>query len=185
MSNMNYQLQRGFTLVELLVVVTIVTIFIGISMTSYSSIKADARDTARMSDIDQIGLALRLYATENGGYPDCYRGTVLELGRDGSISPYGDNCTDEAVLKQYLVDYFGEIPTDPRGPGDGDYYYYYDSAHNCFTGPLARMVFAVNLERKESNATETCDIHSGDDGGYENTDTINPSVPYVSLLEVI
>ena len=160
-----------------MVVISIIGILGAIVGFSTDQAREIARDGKRMSDIDQIGLAIRLYEQENGSF-DCSSGTVLETGR-GPVSP---SCVDEVEIKQYLVDYFGEIPTDPRGPGHDDYYYYYDSVHSCFSSASAAMVFAVNLESKESNVTEACEIVSGSDGGYLSTANINPSIPYVFLI---
>lgn len=175
-----YCKQKGFSLVEIIVVISILGILMSIVIFSFSDTRGSARDTVRMSDIDQIGLAMRMYAVQYGALPDCEGGTVLEAGRGPVYT--GAPCADEELIKQYLEDYFGTIPTDPLGPDNSNYYYYYDSRHNCFTSGSAAMVFAVNLEEMSTNATEVCDVQSGNDGGYMNTSEINPSVPYVSLL---
>jgi prepilin-type N-terminal cleavage/methylation domain-containing protein len=175
--------RAGFTLVEILVVISIIAILLTVGSFSYGEVRENARDAKRISDIEQIGLALRLYEQEYGQVPACVNGTVLEVGRTGGMYT-GSNCADELLLKQYLTDYFGEIPIDPAGPGDDDYYYYYDAQHNCFFGRVsAAMVFAVNLENKESNAASTCAGVTGNDGGYLNTVGINPSQPYVYLIK--
>ena len=174
--------KSGFTLVELMVVVVIVSLLTAVASFSFATVRADARDTKRVSDIEQIGLALRLYAQEYGGYPDCPSGTVLEPGRSAIGS--STNCPDEVQLKQYLVTYFGALPADPRGLDDPDYYYYYDSARTCFSGgDSAALVFAVNLETRPGNADETCVVSGGNHGGFEQTPDVDPSQPYAYLLD--
>ncbi|MFT5831890.1 MAG: prepilin-type N-terminal cleavage/methylation domain-containing protein [Candidatus Paceibacteria bacterium] len=175
--------KRGFTLIEILVVISIIAILLTVGSISYGEVRENARDAQRVTDIEQIGLALRLYVQDQGSLPDCDTGIVLETGRGSMYVSRANDCPDELLVKQYLTDYFGEIPTDPAGPGDDDYYYYYDSSHNCFSGVSAAMVFAVNLESRESNATSACEFSSGNDGGYLNTAEINPSQPYVYLIQ--
>ena len=80
----------------------------------------------------------------------------------------------------------GQIPHDPRGPGDPDYYYYFDGLHNCETDGSQPLIFAVNMEGDGSNAGDVCSDVSGNDGGYLRTSTmggsIDPSQPYVRLV---
>lgn len=169
---------RGFTLLELIVVIAILGVLLSIATFSGASLREEARDAKRINEIEQIGLAMRLYVQERG-VPDCIGGTVLELGR-GTLA---GGCNDEADIISYLTNYFGEIPTDPLGPGNSDYYYYYDSSHICFqSSPDTGMVFAVNLESESSNASEVCPVVDGSDGGYLNTANINPSQPYVYII---
>lgn len=50
--------KKGFTLVELLVVVTIIAVLSVIGMVVYSGVSARARDTRRMAEIDAIQTAM-------------------------------------------------------------------------------------------------------------------------------
>jgi type IV pilus assembly protein PilA len=50
--------QKGFTLVELLVVITIIAILSVIGVTIFSGVQKNARDTRRKADIDSIAKAL-------------------------------------------------------------------------------------------------------------------------------
>ena len=61
----------GFTIVELLVVISIIGILSTISTTSYLSIKTSARDSERSSKIDIVAEALEKYYDKNGEYPSC------------------------------------------------------------------------------------------------------------------
>ncbi len=62
--------QKGFTLVELLIVIVVIAILAAISIVAYSGIQQRGRDTARASDAANIVKALTAYTTDdttNGG----------------------------------------------------------------------------------------------------------------------
>ena len=60
---MNKNYKKGFTLVELIVVITILTILATIWFVSYSSYLIGVRDTNRISQLKAIGDALYMYST--------------------------------------------------------------------------------------------------------------------------
>ena len=61
--------RKGFTLVELLVVITIIAVLSMIGMTIFSGVQKNARDAKRRADLDAIHTALELYKVANGHYP--------------------------------------------------------------------------------------------------------------------
>ena len=60
--------QRGFTIVELLVVVVVVAILAAITIVSYNGIAARASDSARQSDTNGIAKILEIRHIETGQY---------------------------------------------------------------------------------------------------------------------
>lgn len=62
--------KKGFTLVELLVVVAIIGILAAISVVALNTARARARDSRRVADVRQIQTALELYYNDWGTYPD-------------------------------------------------------------------------------------------------------------------
>lgn len=60
---------RGFTLIEILVVLSIISLLSSIVMATLNSSRAKARDARRASDMHQIVLALNLFYSENGCLP--------------------------------------------------------------------------------------------------------------------
>ena len=57
---------RGFTIVELLVVVVVISILSAIIIVTYNGIQQNARNTARVQTVDAILKSMALYQAENG-----------------------------------------------------------------------------------------------------------------------
>lgn len=61
--------QRGFTLVELLVTVSIIGILSTITFFSVGNVRQMARDSKRLADMKQLQTALEFYFNYTNGYP--------------------------------------------------------------------------------------------------------------------
>lgn len=64
-----FHFQKGFTLVELLVVMMIIGVLFAILMVNFKGVKEKTRDGQRKSDLRQIQSALELYRSDQGIYP--------------------------------------------------------------------------------------------------------------------
>jgi prepilin-type N-terminal cleavage/methylation domain-containing protein len=60
---------RGFTIVELLIVIIVIGILATLVITTYNGIQAGARDTKRKTDINAVQGQVEAYNTQNGKYP--------------------------------------------------------------------------------------------------------------------
>jgi len=63
------QKKLGFTFIEIAVVLAIMGIIASLTLTGLNSVRANSRDTKRVSDISEIQTALELYKRENYVYP--------------------------------------------------------------------------------------------------------------------
>lgn len=96
---------RGFTLIELIVVIAIIGILATFLLVNFSGVRARARDTQRKSDIAQIQAALEFYRSDNGAYPP--------EGTGNGNFPVSTSCG--ASLKNTLgtTTYLEKTPCDP------------------------------------------------------------------------
>ena len=81
---------RGFTLIEVLVVVTIIAILAGLTMPVLAKARAKGRSAACMSNLGQLGKAMLMYSDDyDGRLPqEWYPGSD---GYPGALSPYVGN----------------------------------------------------------------------------------------------
>ena len=61
--------QRGFTIVELLIVIVVIGILAALVITTFTGIQKKARDTERETDIKAIHGQVEAYYAQNGYYP--------------------------------------------------------------------------------------------------------------------
>lgn len=96
-------LERGFTLIELMIVIVILGVLMGTILPRLTGAQARARDTGRMADLQAISQALETYYDDFGKYPGTM-GTTACLDETVADSP-------GALIASYLK---GEkIPRPP------------------------------------------------------------------------
>ena len=61
--------ERGFTIVELLIVIVVIAILAAIVIVAYTGIQDRARYTQKRSDIETLQKLVESYAAQNGQYP--------------------------------------------------------------------------------------------------------------------
>ena len=120
---------KGFTLVELLVVISIISLLSSIVFTSLNSARAKARDAKRLSDLNQIYLALQQYFDANGYLP--------VTSSYGEAKPGGWDYSSQGQFLPFLQTggFFSKVPVDPINDGTGDVYYGgsgYSYAYYCY-----------------------------------------------------
>src|SRR5438270_9192554 len=96
--------ERGFTLVELLVVITIITLIMGIVGPRVLNYLTESKVKAARIQIESFSSALDLFFLDTGRYPNGSEGLAALVQRPGSI-----NAWNGPYLKG------GQVPSDPWG----------------------------------------------------------------------
>lgn len=99
---------RGFTLIEIMVVVVIIGILIGLIAPNILGRVDKARVTAAKTDIATLEQALEMYRLDNHAYPSTDQGLEALVIRPGG-EPEPKNWNPEGYLKK------GKLPLDPWG----------------------------------------------------------------------
>ena len=110
--------RHGFTVLELLAVIALIGILAAILLPALARAREAGRRVACLSNLSQIGIALRIYADENnrelpwsGGNNDAY--CLVSLHADASLSPFLFVCpSDSSFFDEELYDYETGRPLD-------------------------------------------------------------------------
>lgn len=104
---MNGSRIKGFTLIEIMVVVVILGVLGALIVPNIIGRPDEARVTAARSDIQQIGNSLELYRLDNGQYPSSDQG-LDALVEEPAGYPEARNWNPDGYLKRLPVDPWGE-----------------------------------------------------------------------------
>jgi prepilin-type N-terminal cleavage/methylation domain-containing protein len=67
---------RGFTIVELLIVIVVIGILAAITIVAYNGVQNRANDAVVQSDLENMAKAIQSYGAINGDYPDVTNSAV-------------------------------------------------------------------------------------------------------------
>jgi general secretion pathway protein G len=135
---------RGFTLIEVLVVVAILAVLAAIVVPRIMDRPDEAKRVAAKADIGAIVQALKLYRLDNGGYPTTDQG-LLALVQRPTTNPVPGNWNAKGYLER--------LPKDPWG---SDYQY---------LSPGVRReidVFSLGADRARGGEGSAADIGNWD-----------------------
>lgn len=133
--------KNGFTLIEILVVISIIAILGALSFGIFSTVQKNNRDQIRIRDLQSIKQALELYRSDLGDYP-----SANDENNDFMIDG----------LEKYLTSW----PVDPK---NGQYYTYAKLATGKFVvcakkeGTMTETTLADCLSIN-CDASNKCDI---------------------------
>jgi len=129
---------RGFTLIELMIVIVILGILMGTILPRLSGAQGRARDTARIADLNSIAQAMELYYDDFGSYPGI-TGTALCLGdddNDGVVEGAGETASgaNEALFNTFRTYFKGS--SIPKPPQAGEVVALDNGSNDCNGGYL-------------------------------------------------
>lgn len=141
--------QKGFTIVELLIVIVVIGILAALVLNTFSGVQRRARDTERQTDINSIATQLEVYYNDNGGYP------VL-------ASQLNSDTWAKANLKGIDLNSLrtpGATTNSMAATADSTHYGYVSYASDgttaCTTAPCAK--FKITWIKEDDASTQTKD----------------------------
>jgi len=148
--NTRRRLQRGFTLLEVLLVVAIIAILAGIVIIAINPSKnlADTRNAQRQADVTTILNAVYQYALDNNGnVPSGITSTATEICKTGGT------CTGLVDLSSLTASgkYIASLPIDPLCPtncnanGNG-----YKISKDATTSRITVTNSGINVEQSKT-----------------------------------
>jgi len=138
--------KKGFTLIELMVVVAIIALLTGIVTVNLTKSRSKARDAKRVSDIGQLQLALELVFDRCNQYPQVAAGVA-------TIST-ADVCTKNGTAIN-INTFISTIPVPPSA-GTSETYYRYGT-NSPYAAGGTDYVLAVRLENPSEVLTDDVD----------------------------
>lgn len=147
---------KAFTIVEILIAISIVAIFITMPVLAYSNYSRSQRDIKRKSDINQIQQALTQYKSATGAYPD------------------------EATWDTDLINagYLPKLPVDPadgRTVPNSDLQFQYD-----YNSDGVQYELTAVLENTDKSADPgEVSIYRASSSGGASVDNIDPTTEVV------
>lgn len=97
-------MKKGFTIVELLVVIVVIGILVTIGIVSYNGIQGKAQDAAVQSDLEGIAGQLEAYRTQQTNISQVFPNTASQLGGMGLTVSKDSYDTSLAVNLVYCTD---------------------------------------------------------------------------------
>lgn len=132
----------GFTLIELIVAISILAVMSAIGMTVYTQTQVAARDGRRIGDIEQIQKALEQYYNVNRSYPTAATVPTADTSYDiGSTNTILNPISSESYFRS------GKLPVEPTNSG-AKYKYVW-----CLTGKYRLCANLESCSNNKCNAT--------------------------------
>lgn len=179
--------RRGFTLIELMVVVSVIAVLSTVGLVTYTNAQKNSRDAKRKADLGQIQSALELYYNINGRYPK----TPDDGGGFGNS---WNGSTDSDPDQWWITDnggtgiklnetYINLMPKDPINDGSKPLVYIYKSNSSWAGCPQSGKWYALGAWLENSsdprtsanNQTKWCD-------GTSLITTLKPSAANVDFI---
>lgn len=103
-------MKKGYTIIELLVVISIAGILMSLGAFSWNAVAARSRDNTRKTDLERIKTVLEQYASDYRSYPGVKTTQGLNLIAQNQLT---DGCLGD-VKDRLAPKYMANIPADPK-----------------------------------------------------------------------
>jgi general secretion pathway protein G len=132
--------EQGFTLIEILVVITIIGLIMGLVGPRVLNYLSEAKSKAAKIQIESFASALDLYFLDSGRYPNTSEGLTVLVQRPGNALPWNGPYVKGAV-----------VPLDPWG---NPYVYRMPGQHGTYD------VISYGSDGSEGGAGAAADVTS-------------------------
>lgn len=142
-------IKRGFTIVELIVVIVVIALLAAITMVSYNNVQTNAKNAAVITAADEAVKAVHSYIASTGEYP-----LTVASGQTNGCLTVTSGCMDATMsfpenttLTSNMKSVVGTLPKTIPSPGTVAYgvrYNYYDvRTYNGKSQPVVIQYFLV------------------------------------------
>jgi len=165
---MNKNGSRAFTLIELMVVISIIALFSSIGMFSYADARQKANDAKKTVEVAQVEKAILLYKDSKGVVPQNYTGT-------NAVAIEGTTAYTQSMQELVTAGYLSSIPKSTKGT-DYSYYASADKSEAFFGAKLTSPPPASSS--KSSCTLKTPLLPYADCGEYPNGAPVDYTVVF-------
>lgn len=114
--------RRGFTLVEVVVVIAVISILASVVLASMGGTNSLKRDAQRKTDLKTVQAAIELYKLKYGAYPAGCNGPNVWSGQAGT--DYACSPASADYIVGLAPEFINKLPRDPKLNGSNSGYVY-------------------------------------------------------------
>lgn len=167
--------QNGFSLIEILVAISIIGIVTGVIALAVSSIQRNTRDSQRETDLRVLQSAIQQFYADQNHYPNTDLSVLIANG--SALT----NCSGEPAGCIVSKTYISKTPKDPNSP-QTNYCYMsqfsftasaFTTANECTSssnsGKCHYYELCAKLENQSGTATCTCSVSASVSANFKIT----------------
>jgi prepilin-type N-terminal cleavage/methylation domain-containing protein len=153
-------INKGFTLVELLVVISIIGVLVGLSVFGLQGARQASRDSKRKADLESIRSGIEIYKSDCNTYPAVTGDPTSVLSTSGTALAGSGTPTSCAISNIYI----SQIPQDPT----------YPSKNYLYSSDGVTYEICTSLEQTTDVVPVTCGGSSSCGSEECNYKVVNP-----------
>lgn len=154
----------GFTLIEMLVVIAIISVLAAIVLFSVEEARKSSRDKQRKIDLKNMQLAVELYKEAHDVYPlSCKGDQPNRLNSWGGALTGNQSCSNPSdyMIVGVVPNFISKLPKDPRESGSAGYVYASDGkTYKIMALQTLEKIQITTIGEEWARCSESCRINS-------------------------